>query len=153
MLFVDIFHLQMPKEAGARRGEIYNLKWIDIDLVSNTVRTTPEKGSNPRIFKTSAKLIGMLNHIPRKSERLWTYSTIHNLDRSLRKQKRRTAYKLGNPRLLRITFHTVRLWKATIEYVKTKDILYVQQLLGHRNLKNTLKYTQLIQFSQDEKYI
>jgi len=74
-------------------------------------------------------------------------------NRSFRKQKRRTSHKLGNPRLTRITFHTLRHWKATIEYAKTKDILYVQQLLGHKNLKTTLKYTQLVQYPQDEKYI
>jgi integrase len=48
------------------------------------------------------------------------------------------------------TFHTFRHWKATMEYHKTKDILHVMQLLGHRNIKNTLIYTQLIHFKDDE---
>ena len=33
---------------------------------------------------------------------------------------------------------------------KTKDILYVMRLLGHKNIKNTLIYTQLIDFKDDE---
>ena len=37
-----------------------------------------------------------------------------------------------------------------MEYHKTKDILHVMQLLGHRNIKNTLIYTQLITFKDDE---
>ena len=37
-----------------------------------------------------------------------------------------------------------------MEYHKTKDILYVMRLLGHRNIKNTLIYTQLIEFENDE---
>jgi len=41
-------------------------------------------------------------------------------------------------------------WKATMEYAKTKDILHVMQLLGHKNIQNTLKYTQLINFHTDE---
>lgn len=145
--------LQALKETGARRGEAFDLKWTDIDLVTNTIRITPEKGSKPRIFKISDKLAKMLGRLPRKSEKVWAYSTLHNLDRSYRKQRKRLAHKLGNSRLSQITFHTLRHWKATVEYAKTKDILYVQQLLGHRQLKTTLKYTQLVQFPHDEKYI
>ena len=37
-----------------------------------------------------------------------------------------------------------------MEYAKTKDILHVKQLLGHRSIDNTLKYTQLISFEDDE---
>jgi len=37
-----------------------------------------------------------------------------------------------------------------MEYHKTKDILYVMKMLGHRNIQNTLIYTQLITFESDE---
>jgi len=47
-------------------------------------------------------------------------------------------------------FHTFRHWKATIEYHKTRDILHVMQILGHKNIMNTLKYTQLVDFEGDE---
>jgi integrase len=66
------------------------------------------------------------------------------------------AKKLGNPRLKRITFHTLRHWKATMLYHQTKDILYVMQYLGHRNINNTLKYIQLenaLFTHQDDEYI
>jgi len=66
------------------------------------------------------------------------------------KQRRKIANKLKNPRILRITFHTFRRWKATMEYAKTKDILHVMRLLGHRNINNTLIYTQLVNFKDDE---
>ena len=39
-----------------------------------------------------------------------------------------------------------------MEYHKTKDILYVMRLLGHKNIKNTLIYTQLVTF-EDEDYV
>jgi len=55
--------------------------------------------------------------------------------------------------MLKITFHTLRHWKATMEYHRTKDILYVTRLLGHRNIRNTLLYTQLIKQDEDEEYI
>lgn len=37
-----------------------------------------------------------------------------------------------------------------MEYHRTKDILHVKQLLGHKKLDNTLIYTQLVSFESDE---
>jgi len=64
--------------------------------------------------------------------------------------RNRAAEKLQNPRIRYITFHTFRHWKATMEYHKTKDILHVQQILDHRNIMNTLIYTQLITFENED---
>jgi integrase len=60
--------------------------------------------------------------------------------------------KCRNPRIHRITFHTLRHWKATTEYHRTKDILHVKQLLGHKKIQNTLVYTHLVNF-QDDEYV
>lgn len=40
-----------------------------------------------------------------------------------------------------------------MEYYKTKDMLHVMQLLGHKNIKNTLIYTQLVKNISDEEYV
>jgi hypothetical protein len=37
-------------------------------------------------------------------------------------------------------------------YHKTKDLLYVQQRLGHKNIRNTVPYTQLVSFEDGDKY-
>jgi len=39
-----------------------------------------------------------------------------------------------------------------MEYAKTRDILHVMQLLGHKNIKNTLIYTQLIKFKKEDEF-
>ncbi|KON32604.1 MAG: hypothetical protein AC479_07210 [miscellaneous Crenarchaeota group-6 archaeon AD8-1] len=95
----------------------------------------------------------MLNQIPKSENRIFAhYKNLNSLRRTYERQRKKTAHKLGNPRLLRITFHTLRHWKATHEYHKTKDILYVMKILGHKNIKNTLLYTQLID-DKKEDYI
>ena len=66
------------------------------------------------------------------------------------KQRWRIAQKLQNPRIERIAFKTLRHFKATIEYHRTKDIPHVMQLLGHKNIRNTLVYTHLVCFESDE---
>jgi integrase len=149
---ISVF-LQLLKETGARLGEAFALKWTDIDTINRTVRITPEKGSEPRIFRISEKLLAMLNRLPKTSNKVWKHKSARNIERQLRKERKRIARKLGNPRILQIHCHTLRHWKATIEYAKTKDILYVQKLLGHKSLKTTIRYIQLVNLPHSEEYV
>ncbi len=63
-----------------------------------------------------------------------TFTGVGSL-KTFRAQRKRIANKLGNPRILKIHFHTFRHWKASTEYAKTKDILHVMKLLGHKKSK------------------
>ncbi|MEM2888935.1 MAG: site-specific integrase [Candidatus Bathyarchaeia archaeon] len=141
--------LQLLKETGARFGEAWRLEWIDVDFQNRLVKITPEKGGEPRVIKVSEKLIAMLNSLPKDECRIFTGSPRHFV-RGFRRQRKKIALKLQNDRVLHITFHTFRHWKATMEYHKTKDILHVMKLLGHRNINNTLIYTQLVNFESYE---
>ena len=142
-------YLQLLKETGMRCGEASQLKWIDFDFENRAVRVTPEKGSNPRILPISTKLIDMLNSLNKDAATVFRVDS-NLMRRNYSKQRRPLAAKLKNPRLLQVTFHTFRHWKATMEYHKTRDILHVKEILGHRSLDNTMKYTQLISFKNDE---
>ena len=141
--------LQLLKETGARCGEACQLKWIDIDVENSSVRVTPEKGSNPRMFRISNKLMSMLNMVPKDMQTVFVPNA-NVLRKSFQIQRKKIAFKLQNPRLSQISFHTLRHFKATMEYHKTKDILHVMQVLGHKNINNTLIYTQLINFKDDD---
>jgi integrase len=142
--------LQLLKETGMRPGEAWRLKWIDIDSIKRTVTVTPEKGGNPRMLKLSNTLIAMLHALPRKSEYAFNNGLLKHYANCFRQQRKRVAFKLKNERIGRISFRTLRHFKATMEYHKTKDILHVKRLLGHRRIENTLVYTHLIAFRDDE---
>ncbi len=135
--------LQLLKETGMRIGEALRLAWKDIDLERRVIiLNEPEKNSNPRIFRISPKLVGMLNTLPKTNERI--FPTAYNVIKAnFEAQRKRLARKLNNPRLQNITFHTFRHWKATMEYHKTKDILHVKELLGHKDIENTMLYIQV----------
>ena len=85
----------------------------------------------------------MLGRLKRTKNGPFGYGNIDNFRRTYEKQRRGLAFKLGNPRLEQVTFHTLRHWKATMLYHQTKDILYVMRFLGHKSIKNTLLYVQL----------
>ena len=146
--------LQLLKETGMRIGEASRIRWEDIDFLSSTIRITPEKGSNPRVFKLSGRLISMLQSL-KPSPRKQVFGDLKSTRRLYYKARKSAARKLQNPRIIQITFHTFRHWKATMEYAKTKDILHVMKVLGHKNIRNTLTYVQLeeaIFSKKDEEY-
>jgi len=135
--------LQILKETGADPGEANAIEWIDIYTEAQTIAVNhPVKGHKPRILDVSRNLIDRLNTLPKTSERVF-----QGIPRSYRKnfstQRKRIAIKLNNPRLQKIKFTTFRHWKATTEYHKTRDILWVMKLLGHHSLRTTLIYIDL----------
>jgi integrase len=145
--------LQVLKDTGARTAEAVKIQWIEIDEKSCTIRINhPVKGSLARIVKVSAKTIAMVNGLPRTTNLVFNTSP-RTIRRNYYKQRRRIAQTLQNPRLKQIRLHTFRHWKATMEYHRTKNIKYVQQILGHKKLENTDMYTQLINFESDEWHV
>jgi integrase len=144
--------LQLLKETGMRCGEAVRLKWIDIDLERRTMTlNSPEKRGNPRMFKVSNKLINMLSALPKISEKVFPVAKASHIRSTFYASRKRLARKLQNLRLMRITFHTFRHWKAIILYHKTKDILYVKEFLGHKKIDTTLLYTQIERVLFEEK--
>jgi len=91
----------------------------------------------------------MINALPKTNDFIFNPNT-DTLRKGFAKQRKRLARDLQNLRLKQIHLHTLRHWKATIEYYRTKDILHVKYLLGHKQLKNTEIYTHLINFESDE---
>jgi len=148
--------VQFEKETGARSSEAWGLKWTDIDFERALVNITPKKGSDPRQLRISQKLIGMMNALDRSSCFVFhrnspdELQSLDNFRRTFEHQRRKATEELDNPRLMQITFKSLRHFKATMEYAKTRDILHVQRILGHRNIRNTLVYTHLVNFDSDE---
>ena len=149
--------LQTLKETAMRPSEAWQLTWKSIDSVKRIITLNkPEKRSNPRQFRISQRLATMLEQIQRmqtqQTDRVFDYASPASLRRTFEKQRKRIAFRTCNPKIMRITFRTLRHWKASIEYQKTKDILWVKQLLGHKRIKNTLIYTHLVNV-EDDSYI
>jgi integrase len=148
--------LQLLKETGVRAGEAWNLKWIDVDHVKGAVTITPEKGSRARQLKISNQLIAMIGQLSHASEyvfrnpKVGQLKSMESFSRNFSAQRKQLADRLQNLRIQHISFKTLRHLKATMEYHRTKGILHIMQLLGHKNIKNTLVYTHLVDFGSDE---
>jgi integrase/rubredoxin len=133
--------LQGLKETGADPGELAAITSKDVNKQAKTITlNNPVKGHRPRILTVSADLIKRLEAITNGSERIFNDFILR---RAFYYKRKTAAHKLSNPRLRNITFITFRHWFATMEYHRTKDILHVQRLLGHKSIQNTLIYIDL----------
>jgi integrase len=104
-------------------------------------------------LKVSSQLMGLLSTLGRNNEWVFRRNKEARLDTLacyFMRERKKISKSLNNPKIQSITWKSLRHYKATMEYSKTKDILYVKQLLGHVNINNTLVYTHLVNFSSEE---
>lgn len=143
-------YLRTLKETFADPTEALRIRWTDLSGNILTINH-PVKGHKCGQYKISSKLVAMLNSLPKKSERIFptTYKTTVG---SYHKVRKRTAQNTQNPRLSSISLTTFRHWGGTMIAHRTNgNVLKVQKALRHKNIKNTMKYINLINF-QDNEY-
>ena len=85
----------------------------------------------------------MLFSLPRKSDNVFPKRAKGGRQSAFRLRLKTLAKRHNNPRLTKIHYHTFRHCKALREYDKTKNILHVKRILGHRNIETTQRYVEL----------
>lgn len=143
-------YLQTLKETFADPSEALRIEWTELNGNIVTINH-PVKGHRCGQYKISAKLTSMLNNLPHKAKRIFptTYKTTVG---SYMKVRSRLAQNTQNPRFKTISLTTFRHWGGTMIAHRTNgNVLKVQKALRHKNIKNTMKYINLINF-QDNEY-
>ena len=143
-------YLQCLKETFADPGEILRLEWKDIkdNIISINY---PVKGHLSGKMQVSAKLISMLNALPKTSKLVFPMK-YHTAEQGFRKLRKRLAARLQNPRLLNVSFRSFRHFGGTMlaEYTQG-NVLTIQKMLRHKSVLNTMKYVHAVTF-KDEDY-
>ncbi len=136
--------LRMLKETAMRSGEAKRILWAEVDSERRLITlNSPEKGSNPRSWRVTPELIGTLNALPKEGPKVFGPSLLSSMRTTFCKSRKRLAKKLQNSRLLLISFHTFRRWKATMLQHQTHDPWYVKDFLGHKSVRSTEIYITL----------
>ena len=144
----------MSKDLGTRPIELTWLKVSDINLQNGVTNITGAKHTVGRVGKLRPNTLEMLKqYILKKhlnaNDRLFQCQS-KNISEQYRKFRNRLAEKLQDPTFKTIRLYDFRHFRASIEYHKTRDLLYVKTLLGHKDLRTTLRYTQLLDLPNDE---
>ena len=135
--------LSLSYGAGLRVSEAIVLKVNDIDLDELTVHIKQAKGQKDRISILPEKLVdGLKNLIAGKKNDDFIFASERG-----GKLTARTAQKIFENSLKKAevkkdaTFHSLRHSFATHLLENGVDVRYVQELLGHQNIRTTQRYT------------
>jgi integrase len=148
--------LSMSKDLGSRPIELTWLKVKDIDLQTGTVNITGAKHTVGRNGKLKTNTLEMLrqyinNKHLNQDDRIFPTESEY-ISESYRKLRKALAKKLQDPTIQQIRLYDFRHFYATMEYHKTRDLLHVKARLGHKDLRTTLRYTQLLEALANDEY-
>ncbi len=154
----DALIFSLLGEWGCRPIELYETRVRDLDLDKGTNNIETAKWGLPRkTERLKHSTLAMLKtYLARNNrgftERLFPKMKPKRMGEQWNRAKKRVVMKLQDPTILKFRLYDLRHYYGTMLYHKTKDILYVKQKMGHRSISNTLVYTHLIEW-RDEEYI
>ena len=129
---------------GMRRGEIFNLKWDDIDFENRFIRVVKSKNQESRDIPIDEVLQGVLKSLNESRKNGNKYVFGHeNGDRrtSVVRAFKSSLRKAG---IEDFRFHDLRHTAASLLASGGCDIIKLQNLLGHKSLEMTQRYAHLI---------
>jgi site-specific recombinase XerD len=132
---------------GLRRSELQNLRLEDIDVKKNRLFIRRAKGRKDRYTVLSNNIKGILaDYFKEYHPKVYLFESnkpgIKYSTTSMANVLKNTAKAVGIQR--RVHLHMLRHSFATHLLEDGKDITYVQQLLGHADIKTTQKYTHIV---------
>lgn len=144
-MFAD--HLEpivlLAMNTGMRRGEIFQLKWSDIDFLSNTLAVKAEnaKSGKSRILPLNKTAMTVLQEWQKVSQSQFVF---HGKEKeALTDIKKGFLKVLDEANIEDFRFHDLRHHFASKLVMAGVDLNTVRELLGHADIKMTLRYAHL----------
>jgi integrase len=140
---------------GMRRGEILSLTWDNVDLVNGFITLTETKNGEKREVPIDGTLRETFNRLPRRfvekdgkdGEKVKELvpSLFHDPDtlKPYGSVKRSFATAMKTAKITGCRFHDLRHTFASQLVMAGVDLTTVKELLGHKDIKMTLRYAHL----------
>jgi len=144
--FVVVFQIS---KHGLRPCEISKIVLRDIDMQRGLLTIRTSKLGLARTIKLKENvLLNLSSYIQRKNITDMNSCLFPNPDRLREKWvnlRKRAFLNFRDQEFLKIRLYDLRHWFATSQYMKTRDLLHVKYMLGHRNIESTMIYVHLSQ--------
>ena len=126
---------------GMRRGEILNLKWEQVDLKHGFILLDITKNGERREIPINTTLEYLFNEMPHSIESIYVFTDRNGKPYGDIKHSFATALKKAGIRDFR--FHDLRHTFASHLVMSGIDLTSVKELLGHKSLTMTMRYSHL----------
>jgi len=126
---------------GMRRSELLSLKWSNINFYRKTITLERTKNNEPRTIPMSETVCRELGKLKRKSGSDYVFSDAYGSPiKSIRKAFENALKRAG---IENFTFHDLRHTFASQLVMNDCSLRAVQELLGHKDIKSTMRYSHL----------
>lgn len=137
--------------SGLRAGEMFNLKWQDIDLENGIINVVDTKNKTPRkAFMTNA-VRDILQNLEAASPDDYVFKDkvhagkINGVSAAYGRAVKRLKFNEGvTDRRNKVIFHTLRHTFASWLALQGESLLTIKDLLGHKTLAMTVRYAHLM---------
>jgi integrase len=123
---------------GMRKSKILNLKWTDVDLQSKVLAVRNTKGGELRYIPINSTLCSVFEEAVKV--RNLEYPQVFWDTRNFRKEWEGAVKRAG---LHDFRFHDLRHTAASYMAMAGIDLKTIQEILGHKEIKMTLRYAHL----------
>ena len=131
----------MAITTGARKGELLNLKFSDIDFVRKTAYVLTSKNGQPRVLPLTDEVINELNKFKHQEPRLIFNSELKtNKPMCFNKQWKKA---LSGAEINNFRFHDLRHSCASLLAQSGASLLEIAEVLGHKQIQVTKRYSHL----------
>jgi integrase len=131
----------MALNTGMRKAEILNLKWSAVDLNARKITILKSKNNEVRTVPVNDTLFEALNKLYKASETRYVFA--HSDGDAFRNVRRSFDRALKLAKIQDFVFHDLRHTFASHLVMSGCNLRTVQQLMGHKDIKMTMRYSHL----------
>jgi integrase len=133
-------------ETGLRREEQFKLRWEFVDLETGLLTLPLPKGGKSRYVPLSEMAKGVLRGLDSLFRSAWVFPSPKDDTRPMDSRswiRRHVEPALRRAGIVGVSWHTLRHTCASRRIMAGVDLVSVKEILGHRDIQTTLRYSHL----------
>ena len=129
----------MAINTGMRRGELFDLKWLDVDFNRRIVHVRQSKSGRPRVIPLNSTTQTLLKGLQKTCE--YVFPSPKKSERRVNDVGRQFERAVKNAKIADFHFHDLRHTAATRMADAGADPFTLAAILGHSDIRMTARYT------------